>query len=376
MMIRYNVILFSIILFSCESDKEVKEFSDQMTFTIDTVMVDAKEEFLFLNGNLNMAKIDPQNRYLYNYNWRDTKIEKVNLDGLVFEKSIALAKEGPNGVGDYLSDFYVLENGKLLVQGRNSYFWVDEEGNLLEKVDFMNMEDSGLENSDFIGPQKIFNSNELVLYGYLMNWEEDLYQITKVDLDKKTVEKTDHESLLKLKDYKINMTIDGRLAGGYGPSVIVSGSPKKVILSTNVANEALTIQGLNGDPVYHSFQSELFPDLLKKPVKTQVESWEEIQEVVKEMRSEANQGKFFADQNGNFYRFSHKLKFSEDAEDSEPTAEVFLTIFDQDLNQLAESSVKDLDFQPEFYFYKDGKIWIFKNMEDEMGFIRLSISNN
>jgi hypothetical protein len=207
---RYYVFLFSIILYSCNSGTEKKEFSDQMTFAIDTVMVDAKEEFLFLNGNLSSAKICPENRYLYNYNWRDTKIEKVNLDGLVFEKSIALSKEGPNGVGGYLSDFYVLENGKLLLQGRNSYFWVDEEGNLLDKVDFMNVEDSGLENSDFIGPQKIFDSNELVLYGYLMNWEEDLYQITKVDLGNKTVEKTDHESLLKLKDYKINMTMDGR----------------------------------------------------------------------------------------------------------------------------------------------------------------------
>lgn len=170
--------------------------------------------------------------------------------------------------------------------------------------------------------------------------------------------------------------MDGRPAGGYGPNVIVSGSQKKVILSTNVANEALTMQGLDGVPVYHSFQSQLFPDVLKKPGKTQVESFDEMRAVVKEMRSEVNQGKFFADQEGNFYRFSHKLKFSEDTEDSEPKAEVFLTIFDQDLNQLAESSVKELDFQPDFYFYKDGKIWIFKNIDDEMAFIRLSISKN
>lgn len=373
---RYYFILFIILLYSCQSDKKEKEFGDQMSFKIDTVMVDAKAEFLFLNGNLSSAKICPENRYLYIYNWRDLKIEMVNLDELVFEKSIALSNEGPNGVGGYLSDLYVLENGKLLLQGRNSYFWMDEEGNLLDKVDFMKMEDSGLLDSDFLGPQKIFDSEELVLNGFLMNWQEDLYQITKIDLDKKTVEKIDHETLKKLKDYKINVVMDGRPAGGYGPSVIVSGSPNKIILSNNVANEALTMQSLDGVPVYHSFQSQLFPDILKKPGKTLVESWEEIQEVVKEMRSEVNQGKFFADQNGNFYRFSHRLKFSEDTENNEPKAEVFLTIFDKELNQLAESRVKDLDFQPEFYFHKDGKIWIFKNIDDEMAFVRLSVSNN
>lgn len=373
---RFNVFLFSILLYSCDSGSEKKEFTDQMAFTIDTVMVEAKEEFLFLNGNLNTAKICPQNRYLYNYNWKDMKIEMVDLDELVFEKSIVLSKEGPNGVGGYLSDYHVLENEKLLLQGRNSYFWVDEEGNLLEKVDFMNMEDSGLESSDFIGPQKIFNSEGLLLYGFLMNWEEDLYQITKVDLDKKTVEKTDHESLQKLKNYKITMMMEGRMAGGYGPNVIVSGNSEKVILSTNVANEALTIQGMDGVPVYHSFQSQLYPNVLKKPGRTQVESWEEMREVVKEMTSEVNQGKFFSDQEGYFYRFSHKVKLSEDTEDNEPKAEVFLTIFDQDLNQLAESSVQGLDFKPEFYFHKDGKIWIFQNMEDEMAFIRLSVSKD
>jgi hypothetical protein len=240
----------------------------------------------------------------------------------------------------------------------------------------MNMEDSGLENSDFIGPQKIFDSSELVLYGFLMNWEEDLYQITKVDLDNKTVEKTNHESLQKLKDYKINVTMDGRPAGGFGPNVIVSGSQKKVILSTNVANEALAMQGLDGVPVYHSFQSQLFPDVLKKPGKTQVESFDEMRAVVKEMTSEVNQGKFFADQDGYFYRFSHKIKSSEDVEENEPKAEVFLTIFDKDLNQLSESFVKELDFKPEFYFHKDGKIWIFKNMDDELAFIRLSVIKN
>ena len=43
------------------------------------------------------------------------------------------------------------------------------------------------------------------------------------------------------------------------------------------------------------------------------------------------------------------------------------------MEMLAESIVPELKNIPQTYFVKDGAVWIFENMEDELGFVRLSI---
>jgi len=47
-------------------------------------------------------------------------------------------------------------------------------------------------------------------------------------------------------------------------------------------------------------------------------------------------------------------------------------ILDKELNLFNEFSIPQLTNIPYFSFAKDGKIWIFENIEDEMGFVRLS----
>lgn len=54
-------------------------------------------------------------------------------------------------------------------------------------------------------------------------------------------------------------------------------------------------------------------------------------------------------------------------------AEVFLTIFDENLEMLAESKIAGITMPPQKHFVKDGKIWMFVNVEDEIGFVRLAI---
>lgn len=365
-------ILSFFILAACDSSEKSGSDIIQLSFQMDTVMIDPKDELVYLNNNLYGAKITQDRRYIYNYNWRDFAIEKVNLDDLVFDKRISLAKEGPNGVGDFVTDFLIVGNGQLLLSGRNNFFLVDEEGSLKEKVDFMLDPESGLLSSDFLGAHRIFNPEDLILYGVLMNWEENFYQISKVDLNNKAVEKFDQESFDKLKDYKVSFFMEGRPSGGYGPSVMVGESSEKIIFNMNVSNEAVSINKEDGTFQYHSFQSGLFPNLRKKPAKTEVESMEELQRIVTEMGSEIEFSSFFSDDSGNYYRFSYFNKPKVDEEEETSTV-VFLSIFDEELNLTAESKVDLIDFRPSFFFFKDGRVWLFRNMDDEMGFLRLKV---
>lgn len=79
-----------------------------------------------------------------------------------------------------------------------------------------------------------------------------------------------------------------------------------------------------------------------------------------------------------FYRFSYQGEFDLDLDrqmqDLTPDkAKVYLTIYDKNLDQIDEALVPKLDKVPAKHFAKDGKIWMYINLEDELGFVRLTV---
>ena len=78
-----------------------------------------------------------------------------------------------------------------------------------------------------------------------------------------------------------------------------------------------------------------------------------------------------------YFRFSYLQEFAEvDGNGVNEKAEVYLSILDLDFNLVSETVVDGLDKRPNFHFAKDGKIWIFENIDDELAFVRLSIDSN
>jgi hypothetical protein len=114
-----------------------------------------------------------------------------------------------------------------------------------------------------------------------------------------------------------------------------------------------------------------------------VESVEALSEHFKRLAEDITFSKPFWDtENRIFYRFSYLKKFLEKEKEGDQTLdlpesndEVYLTILDENLQIIGESKVPELKRAPSTHFVKDGKIWIFENIDDEMAFVRLSINS-
>lgn len=83
--------------------------------------------------------------------------------------------------------------------------------------------------------------------------------------------------------------------------------------------------------------------------------------------------------NERYFRFSDKKHYSEEINEYDSYvstgAEVFLSIFDKDFNLTAEALIPELIQTPNVHFAKDGNIWIFENIGDEMAFVILKIED-
>src|SRR5690554_7981219 len=94
---KLNLVFISLILFSC-NQKTSHMSSDDLIVTIDTVMVDAGGEILYLE-DLAFA-LSPDKRYLYNFNKYDHTFEKIDLEELRLVAKLPFDKEGPHATRD------------------------------------------------------------------------------------------------------------------------------------------------------------------------------------------------------------------------------------------------------------------------------------
>ncbi|MGX7835587.1 DUF4221 family protein [Campylobacter fetus subsp. venerealis] len=68
-----------------------------------------------------------------------------------------------------------------------------------------------------------------------------------------------------------------------------------------------------------------------------------------------------------YFRFGVKTFRGENQEDLS-TYEIYLFAYDKDFNVLGETKVEDMKEVPSTYFFKDGKLYSYINIEDELGF--------
>jgi UV DNA damage repair endonuclease len=119
---------------------------------------------------------------------------------------------------------------------------------------------------------------------------------------------------------------------------------------------------------YITFPLTLTPTEKKKEIKNEVSSEGARNEQIDIINSEIRFYELLWDKQSNrFYRFSSILIPSNSSEPSKKS-KIFLSAFDSDLNLIGEKHLEELTTIPISPFFKDGKLWSYVNVEDELGF--------
>lgn len=142
----------------------------------------------------------------------------------------------------------------------------------------------------------------------------------------------------------------------------------KIYLTHTAKNEAY-IYDLPLDSLYKKeFHSNLTADSKKGTYTKNTYSDEEMKEAWAEKNKEVNFNEMLFDEtNGKIWRVSQEMDRM--IADSLVTKKI-LTIFDEDLNQLHEQKI-DFNVAQTLAFFKNGALYVFVNLEDELGFARI-----
>lgn len=361
-------ILFIALLTSCggissESDTN-PGFLDNFSYTIDTVMIDAGEDFIFLQS-LNFSSLSPDGELLYCYNNKDLQLEVIDLNQLRLKEKIKLDREGPKGVGNS-STIKISKNGDFFFLGFSGIHQLDPKlenmtSYALRKQKFESLEPD--ESLDFG-----FSISEDGQTAYVAYGKEDEDQaksgLAVISLKDLSLRKIPVKIWESLQPYVRTLIENGKMQMRTFEPVYKTQIGNKLLLSSGNFNEVYVVDLLTDSVRHITYTSTLTRNTKTVPEKPIANSNEEMRELFDQANREVEFKEFhFDDKSRKFFRFSRDV--SRTIADS-VVYKTVLTLFDEELNQIHEEEVPLGIFG--FRFFKNGKLWTFVNVEDELGF--------
>jgi hypothetical protein len=196
------------------------------------------------------------------------------------------------------------------------------------------------------------------------------------------VKKLDMAGKDELVDYAVKLKTD-EMTAIVPTDKRISLFDKRLVIS-NSAYGNLFVIDLKDDRI---FQVDYTPQLTAKSKKggypNEVKSQKALKEVMEKIYAEINfQAPFWDAENKRYYRFSYETTPTGNTDgplfqsaEQKPISNVYITIFDENFKVLGESLLSGIKAVPSHPFAKDGIIWSYINVDDELGFVRLSINN-
>lgn len=379
---KHVVFLLTLVVFvGCGGKQDDGDDELRFDVEIDTVVVDPADEILYLNWGLDQSRLSKDRQYLYNFNRNDFTLEKIDLDKLSLIEKIPLEKEGPNGIGGDLYSFYLLDDNNILLTSGRKNSYSDYNGAILSRFGYgeIGNEEDQLSDEEWIRSIAIPKDAPHKIYGLIDHYVKEEMYLGIFDLRSNEVRRIQLPGFDKFKNYEINFD-DGTNRFGLGTSKRILAVDDKIVIGNNVTSK-LWILDVNTDSLeIISFAPELTSSEKTGIHPLLINDKRQMDDVYQSIFEEVTflHPVWDAD-NERYYRFSLIANF----ENSQPEegsrlprpsgASVFLTVLDKELQIIAEAPLPIFDKYPSHHFVKDGKIWIFENMEDEMGFVRLTI---
>lgn len=303
-----------------------------------------------------------------------SQLEIIDLDKLVLKEKVPFEREGPNGVGpEHISNFKTMENGNFaffnirqmtvlnpeMQKVSRNYFYPDafENDTLPEKAEIVPFRRSlNAEGSQMAG-----------FYDYF--WENEILGIALIDLKTNHLKLIPTDKLDYLKDLVYTIVYETGAKSSSGEARSVDFFDNKLIISTSAKNE-VHIYDINSDSLStKTYHSDLTADIKKGSYMSETDS--DLALALKDL--EVYFGPLvYDDLNKVFWRYSRESKSSNP---KNPNFIYVLTAFDQDFNQIHEEELNvDWTHKPTIKFIKDGMLYTYINLEDELGFLRVKTS--
>ncbi|MEB2783210.1 DUF4221 family protein [Algoriphagus persicinus] len=350
---------------------EQKNILENLTYSVDTVVVNPGENIIDLSHGSRFSSISLDEQKFFHYDYSKTAINEIDLQKLELTDRYQFSREGPNSIGFNPPTIQPLSNNRFLFvsSGINvgTYFKSGEKEKSL-KFNFREIEGLDIDEGSLITYQSHISHDEKHLFALTSPYKTSSdVRLIIIDPDTKTGKSISLPNMISTLRFKIDM-----LQGDHYLGV-------KEAIYLKILNDKLFItSSANSDTYVYDYQKDSlslyeFPHQLVSPrksaeVKNEVEHENEFFAEWAKFKYQTSFDKFLWDKKRQqYFRLGYNL-IPQETPELEKESDVFLFTYDKDLNFLGEKQLDQIDYRLESPFFKDGKLWSYVNVEDELGF--------
>ncbi|MCC5938277.1 MAG: DUF4221 family protein [Lunatimonas sp.] len=348
----------------------------------DTVSIDSKGELLFLNWSLSTATVSSDLSTLYNFNVDEPSLEVVDLDKYILSHKVPLEREGPNGIGQRgKGGILALSDQLLFFKGWPAPYVMDLQGRRTGLLENLTLIKSSVTPAgrDFMY-EIMYPDFPNLVFGITNEFPGKNFEFTVLDLIDNSIKSTTPLSAWdNFSDYSLVFD-DGTQFDLWAPRVYVTLLGQYICLSTDVSSDLYLYDPRTETLIFKEFPHSLSPKHKTPTGSIQTSDPAQFQTTFRKLYGDVSfHPPFWDNDNQVYYRFSHTTTFERSEEGLYPKLteqQVYLSVIEGDFTLSAEFSLDFLKDAPAFGFSKEGKIWTYLNVNDEMGFIRMKAPHN
>jgi len=376
-----KLLYFTVLagFFACSEKDATSDsiISIDFSYSLDTVMVDAGEDFIHLNWGLTSSDLSTDEKYFYNFKTGAEKLglEVIDLENLSLERVIPISLDGPNAIrSPYITKVYSLPDDTYYLSDNYAVYHFDQKGNKLSTLTYAKQEFEGEKLPDdkriWLDENLSPDGETLVALFGGQKMDEPSEGFAIFDLENKRVSYKATELVKERSNYQTTLYYEGvQPMGASGAASHLALQGDTLIYSISAHNR-LHFYNLKTDSISSkSFTSKYTSAVAKSNYPSRTDSEKEFQEITKEKSKEVNYGRlFFDDQNDIYWRFAKEM---DRMKGDTILFKTVLTAFDTDFNQLHEELLPSDFILPYKYFARKGMIYLYLNIEDELALVRI-----
>lgn len=370
-------ISFLALLSACgakESETtESENILENLTYSVDTVVVDAGGDFLNLGYGLGSFALSPDQSQLLFFENKPLNLVTVDLNELKIVSKASFESEGPNSVGSYIGDLEAGPSQQVFLRGFNNQGIFSPDGEMSENLKIF---PEGLDpefNNDFMkiygNSTYDFQSNTFYAQPYGEAIKEN--ELWIIDPTSKSFKTYPIPKMKSVGDMAITFTqksSEGTMSFYYGPSAYMDMENGQLLISGGTMSGIYRLNSAADSIEFIDIRHRTVPNEWNITVQKESSDETAFKEDRRKISEELNYMDLRWDETRQlFIRFGKRSYLGENRGDSS-TFEMYLFAYDKDFNVKGETKIEGLETIPTSFFFKDGKLYSYVNVEDELGF--------
>lgn len=367
-------------MFSSCKNEPAPEKTIALNYSIDTVIIYSKDEILFLQRDLYTSDYSDYDGMLYNLNDQTNQVEQINLNSLTLEKTIPFEKEGPNGTGFWTSDLQAMSKNAIFLGGERTGIY-NLQGELLHRFDWnaIPKEKGGILDEERVFYQVVNPNFPQEVFAIVVHDFRNSVSLRQLNSLKDTIKFYNIDPEEHYKTYTLG---DLSNFNKWDPKVHIKSAKDHIIVSHEYANDFHVLYPAKDSLISITYGSSILPTKVTPTTEGDlINSIKDRIKALRKYRSQITYGPLMFDKkNTRYVRLAASIQYGEKERERYLLPEVerstlYLSIFDENFKHLLDQEIPELKKSgiPK-HFFREGVLWIYLNVEDEMGFVRIQFN--